>query len=98
MPHIDFDVKHWIDANPNGKLDDLVKTIKAAKEVYCGWTIDNAELIRQQKYPERTDLSENDSHNVISESTEQWDAAVGYKWDDLYSAYDRYVKVLDCQS
>jgi hypothetical protein len=98
MAHISFEVTEWIANNPKGKLEDLVKALKGADEVYCGWTVEDAESVRENYDSEKLNLSIDDSYQVMVDSTSCWDASVGYNWDDLYRAYDRHVEQLKNQS
>lgn len=81
--------------NTHAALSQLVDAIKNAENVYCGWTVKDAEEVRLEDYPDRADLSISDSHNVIVEAATSWDASYGFNWDCLHTAYRDYVHNLE---
>ena len=95
MAHIDFSIGYWTAHNPEGKLEDLVEAIKKAGDVYAGWTVEDAETVREDEYKDRSDLSIKDSQIVMEIAISMWEAGNGFNWDNLYQAYKEYLSELD---
>lgn len=93
--HIDFDLQTWIGDNPDAGLDDLLMAIEVAPPVYCGWSVNDAETVRKDNWPDHPALSIDSSFEVMETVQNDWDASIGFNWDALFQAYDRYVTEID---
>lgn len=72
-------------------LPQLIAAIKAAEDVFCGWTVADAEKIRLEEYPNREDLTIEDSYCVMAIVDDRWDAGLGCTWENIRQAYAEYV-------
>lgn len=90
MTHIKFNLQKWIENNPNGTFSTLCEAISAAPKVFSGWTVDDAEKIREQNYIDRNDLSIKDSYIVAQEAASTL-SGHNFISDHLTMYYDYHV-------